>query len=226
MQLRKGTVSAFTGFGSCTSSLIVVGLIGLGTLFPHTVAACGWWGDAENDASQDAITVDAAGRRLATEQQIEGTPEALTRQANRLRRFGVSGYAGALRLYRQAADADFAPAQNNLAVMYEQGLGVVSDLAVAIQWYGRAAELGEANAQHHLGKMLLAGRGVEQDIDKGIQLIEQAAGQGHADACADLARLYSRGEYVEKDIEKARYWWQQAAQNEYPNAQQAIDALK
>jgi hypothetical protein len=67
---------------------------------------------------------------------------------------------------------------------------------------------------------------VEQDIEKGIQLIEQAAGQGHASACADLARLYSQGEYLKKDIEKARYWWQQAAQNEYPNAQQAIDALK
>ncbi|MEJ2691773.1 MAG: tetratricopeptide repeat protein [Candidatus Thiodiazotropha sp.] len=205
-------------------SLIVGVLFCLVTLLPIAASACGWWGDAENDASQDAITVDAAGRRAPSEQLIDGTPEALTRQANRLRRFGVSGYAGALRLYRQAADADFAPAQNNLAMMYEEGLGVVSDLTVAIQWYRRAAELGEANAQHHLGKMLLAGRGLEQDIDEGIQLIEQAAKQGHATACADLARLYRRGEYLKKDIEKARYWRQQAAQNEYPNAQQAIDA--
>lgn len=226
MQSCKGVVSTFIDLGSRMRSLIVGVLFSFGTLLSPAVTACGWWGDAENDAVQDAVTVDSGGRRLPADQLIDETPEALTRQANRLRRFGVSGYAGALRLYRQAADADFAPAQNNLAIMYEEGLGVVSDLTVAIQWYRRAAELGEANAQHHLGKMLLAGRGLEQDIDEGIQLIEQAARQGHADACADLARLYSGGEYLKKDIEKARYWWRQAAQNGYPNAQQAIDALK
>jgi TPR repeat protein len=194
----------------------------VGCLLPQGVAACGWWGDAEHDSFQDVVTVDGSGRRLSSDQQSGDTPEALTRQANRLRRFGASGYAGALRLYRQAAQAGFAPAQNNLAIMYEQGLGVAPDLKLAIRWYQRAADLGEANAQHHLGKMLLDGRGMDKDIDQGIQWIERAAAQGHAAACADLGLFYSQGEYLEKDMDKARYWWQQAARKETPNPRQAI----
>lgn len=212
--------------GPWVRSLAVAGLFCLGSLHPYTVTACGWWGDAENDVSLDVITVDGSGRTLPADQQSGETPEALTRQANRLRRFGATGYAGAIRLYRQAAEADFAPAQNNLAMMYEEGLGVAPDLAVAVQWYRRAAELGEVNAQHHLGKMLLAGRGVKQNIAEGIQWIERAAGQGHTAACADLGNLYSRGEYLEKNNDKARYWWRQAARKDAPKAQQANEALK
>ncbi len=193
-----------------------------GSALSQGVAACGWWGDAENDSSRDVITIDGSGRRLSSDQQSGDTPETQTRQANRLRRFGTSGYAGALRLYRQAAQAGFAPAQNNLAMMYEEGLGVAPDLELAIQWYQRSADLGEANAQHHLGKMLLDGRGLDQDIDQGIQWIERAAAQGHAAACADLGLFYSRGEYLEKDMDKARYWWQRAARKDNSKAPRAI----
>lgn len=207
-------------------TLLAGGLLGLGATTPHSVSACGWWGDAENDTNQDVITVDGDGQALEGNGQAALTSAAQTRQANRLRRFGASGHAGAVRLYRQAAQAGYAPAQNNLAAMYEEGLGVVLDLGEAAHWYRLAATQGEAHAQHSLGEMLLAGRGVEQNAVEGIEWIEQAASQGHASACADLGRFYSTGEHLEKNLDKARYWWQQAARNGYPNAQAAIEALR
>lgn len=193
---------------------------------PTPSAACGWWGDAQGDPSGDAVAVDREGEVVQNGTAAAETPETLTRQANRLRRFGVSGYAGALRLYRRAAKAGFAPAQNNLAAMLEEGLGVVPDLEKAAHWYRLAAEQGEPHAQHSLGEMLLAGRGVGRDVSAGLQWIEAAAQQGHASACADLGRFYATGEHVKKDVKKAVYWWQQAQHNGYPKAPpQALKAL-
>ena len=206
---------------------LAVGALSITSLmFPLTAPACGWWGDAESDASREAIAVDAKGHVLQGNQRTAETPEAVTRQANRLRNFGVSGYAGAVRLYRQAAETSYAPAQNNLGAMYEEGLGVAPDLAEAARWYRRAAEQGEVHAQHSLGQMLLAGHGVERNVAEGVHWIEQAARQDHASACADLGRLYSTGEYLGKDVGKAIHWWQQAERNGYADAGEALKTLR
>lgn len=183
-------------------------------------------GDAEGDVSLDAIAVDRTGQAIPYRSENADTPEALTRQANQLRRFGAAGYAGAVRLYHQAAEAGFAPAQNNLGTMYEEGLGVVSDPQEAIRWYRLAAEQGEPHAQHSLGEMLLKGRGVEADIPQGLEWIERAAQQGHPSACADLGRYYAEGHYLEANADKAIKWWQRAHELGYPAAQEALATLR
>ncbi len=193
---------------------------------PTPSEACGWWGDAEGDASGEAVAVDRNGEVVPGNAAAAETPEALTKQANRLRQFGASGYAGALRLYRRAAAAGFAPAQNNLAAMLEEGLGVAPDLEQAAHWYRLAAEQGEPHAQHSLGGMLIAGRGVARDVGAGLRRIEAAARQGHASACADLGRFYASGEHLEKSVNKAIYWWQQAESNGYPEASKALKMLR
>ena len=65
-------------------------------------------GDGE-DSGPEATSVDANGAVLGGG-DVLATPEAKTRQANRLMKYGFSGYAGAARLYRQAALAGYAPA--------------------------------------------------------------------------------------------------------------------
>ncbi|EEG32494.1 Sel1 repeat protein [Neisseria flavescens NRL30031/H210] len=45
--------------------------------------------------------------------------------------------------YRKAAEQEYADAQNNLGVMYEQGQGVLQDLALAQEWYGKACQNGD-----------------------------------------------------------------------------------
>ncbi len=53
--------------------------------------------------------------------------------------------------YRKAAEAGYAPAQHDLASLYESGLGVERDFKQAAIWYRKAADQGDAEAQNNLG---------------------------------------------------------------------------
>jgi TPR repeat protein len=176
--------------------------------FGQPASACGWWGDSEGDA--EAVVIGADGRPVSL-RSGGSTAQALTRQANALRQRGEAGYPDALELYRRAAEEGYPPAQNNLAGMYEMGLGVAADLTEARRWYRLAAAGGEPRAQHSLGEMLITGRGVDPDPAAGLAWIRRAAEQDHPSACADLGRMYAAGEGVPRDDAKARYWWQRAA---------------
>ena len=46
-----------------------------------------------------------------------------------------------------------AIAQDNLAFMYQKGLGVTQDYTEAVNWYRKAAEQGNAQGQANLGDM-------------------------------------------------------------------------
>ncbi|GAB4344453.1 MAG: hypothetical protein Kow006_00440 [Gammaproteobacteria bacterium] len=206
-------------------AVLTVGLLLFSlSLTPHQLQACGWWGDGESDTDGEAVTVGVGDKPLNGIDEASG-PEAMTRDANRLRGYGPAGYAGALRLYRQAAQAGYAPAMNNLGAMYEEGLGVARDLAQALSWYRRAAELGEPHAQHSFAMMLIEGRGIERDVGAGLRWLEQAARLGHASACADLGRFYAAGRHVDKDLEKAIHWWREAERLGYPTAGEVLATL-
>ena len=56
----------------------------------------------------------------------------------------------ASRLYHLAADQGYAPAQNNLAIMFEYGRGRQKDLSRATDLYRLAAEAGNRQATHNL----------------------------------------------------------------------------
>ena len=51
------------------------------------------------------------------------------------------------------------PAQNNLAIHYENGSGVSKDEQQAITWYRKAADQGYAMAQYNLGCCCLLASG-------------------------------------------------------------------
>ena len=61
-------------------------------------------------------------------------------------------YAEAAAWWRKAAEQDNAPAQLNLGVMYQNGVGVTQDYVQAVQWYRKSAEQGDATAQLTLGE--------------------------------------------------------------------------
>ncbi|MBL4874254.1 MAG: sel1 repeat family protein, partial [Rhodobacteraceae bacterium] len=50
-----------------------------------------------------------------------------------------------------------------LAIMYENGVGVLQDYAEAVKWYRLAAEQGHASSQNNLGVIYEYGNGVLQD---------------------------------------------------------------
>jgi TPR repeat protein len=90
--------------------------------------------------------------------------------------------ARALRLYRQAAQAGHAPAQNNLGELYETGRGAPADPKQALEWYRKAAEAGFAPGQFNLGRLHAAGTGTPRDFKEARKWLEQAERGGIADA--------------------------------------------
>ena len=53
----------------------------------------------------------------------------------------------AVKLYRMAAERDYAPAQFRLGQCYEEGTGVEKDMEKALEWYRKAAELDDFDAK-------------------------------------------------------------------------------
>lgn len=75
-------------------------------------------------------------------------------------------YEEALRLLRPLAEGGNATAQNNLATLYQLGLGVKRDLQEAIKWFKLAVDQGEGSAAHNLGTIYLTGS-PEVPVDQG-----------------------------------------------------------
>ncbi len=192
-----------------TASLLCVFIFFLQPILFQTASACGWWGDGEGDDDGEVIVVGRDGKPLVGEYPYsDADPAQLTRIANALRRQAQNSIEllEAAQLYRRAAELGFVPAQNNLAAMYERGLGVPVNLLEAARWYQSAAEAGFSHAQHSFGEMLLHGRGVEKDALAGASWVERAANQGHKSACVDLVRIYWEGVVVPREPIKALVW--------------------
>ena len=73
-------------------------------------------------------------------------------------------YAEALRWYQLAADQDHALALNNLAYLYDEGLGVPQDKHKGLEYYFRSAELGEVDAMWNIANVYGAGQLGEIDL--------------------------------------------------------------
>jgi hypothetical protein len=114
--------------------------------------------------------------------------------------------AKAVDLYRAAADAGFAPAQNNLAFMYGEGRGVKQDDGEAVKWYRRAAEQEYPPAITSLGMMYQSGRGVEKSDARALVLYAKASSRGYAPATANLGAMYAEGNGVAQDNQTAAFF--------------------
>ena len=117
---------------------------------------------------------------------------------------GIAAYeAGnlplAMKEFRVGAETNDVNCQYNLALMYEQGMGVAKDEKEARIWYRKAAEQGNSNAQFNLGVLFENGRGGDVDFAQANQWYRKAAVQGDALAIGNLGMLYLRGDGVKVD---------------------------
>ena len=101
--------------------------------------------------------------------------------------------------FRACGEKGDANCQFNLALMYEQGMGVPKNEKDAVLWYGKSAALGNSNAQYNLGVLYENGRGTAIDFAKANQWYRKAAAQGDALAIGNLGMLYLRGDGVKAD---------------------------
>ena len=122
--------------------------------------------------------------------------------------------------YRQAAEQDYAKAQNMVARYLEEGWGgVEKSEEEAVEWYRKAAENGYAVAQNNLGNCLYSGEGCTQNYQEAVEWYRKAAEQSHAQAQNNLADCLDEGIGCTADKAEAFQWYKKAANQGYSYAQ-------
>ncbi|VAW90647.1 hypothetical protein MNBD_GAMMA21-1727 [hydrothermal vent metagenome] len=130
--------------------------------------------------------------------------------ASAMAAFESKQFADALRLFMPFAVEGDADAQHRIAIIYQNGLGVVKSCENAFKWMKASAEQGYAIAQHGLGFMYLEGECAEQDSIAAANWFEMAAKQDLAGSQTTLAQMYEQGNGVEQDADKAKEWYAKA----------------
>ena len=124
--------------------------------------------------------------------------------------FEAKNFGQALAHLGPLADKGLVEAQYRLAIMYQNGLGVVRNELLAMKWMVAAANQGFALAEHGLGFMYMDGDCVSKNGSKAVSWFTKAAEQGMAGSQTTLAMMYEMGNGVEKDIEQAKKWYRLA----------------
>ncbi len=120
-------------------------------------------------------------------------------------------YTEAMSKLRPLAENGYSSAQFYLALMYDQGHGVIQNHAIAADWYRKAAEQGHIDAQYNLGIAYASGQGVKANIHKAIYWWKKAATYGSIDAQYNLGMVYTTGKGIMRNAMLAVKWWTKAA---------------
>ena len=139
-------------------------------------------------------------------------------------------YSRVVSCFKMAAKQNYAPAQNDFGMIYQNGLwGVVKNLEKALELFKKAAtpypdtaspfKNGYAPAQHNLAITYANGIGVKQDFKEALKWFQKAAEQGVAESQFSLGLSYYKGDGVKQDFKEAANWYQKAAQQGNSKAQ-------
>lgn len=121
------------------------------------------------------------------------------------------------------AQTGYPLAQNDLGVLYENGIGdVKKDFVQAAQWYKMSANHGLAVAQHNLAVLYEQGKGVSQDLPASFKWYSEAAKQGYAASQYNLAVCYALGRGVPADLEAALHWYCEAGRRDFEDAAEKV----
>lgn len=176
-------------------------------------------GGRENNITEKLFSKDEVIYRNLNQDQLE---EWRQKGINFLSR---NEYVDALNWFRKAAEKGYGKAQYNLAVMYDNGLGVGKNFKEALKWFEKAAQQGNADAQFTLAWMYDEGYGVGIDATEAISLYRKAAEKGNTHAQYELGARYEFGNNVRKNITVAVSWYRKAAEQGNAAAKQRLIRL-
>jgi TPR repeat protein len=97
----------------------------------------------------------------------------------------------------------------NLAICYENGLGVEKDVKKAIELYMKAADLGHARSAYNAAILLMASSSSVVDSQTALKMMEKAAEMGLKEGQRELGVLYT--EEPRRDMAKAAQLFEKAA---------------
>lgn len=109
------------------------------------------------------------------------------------------------KLYMQAAEMNYAPAQNDVGVCYYNGKGVEKNVEKAFNYFRASAEQGNEIAQYNL-----ANRFRYDNEFLAFVFMQRAANAGYKEAYYKLGEYFENGYGTEKDYEKAYYYYEKA----------------
>ncbi len=118
--------------------------------------------------------------------------------------FEAKHFSRAIQLLSPFAEGGDAHAQHMLAIMHQNGLGVVPSDELGLKWMMKSAKQGYAIAEHGIGFMYLEGECVEKNGAKAVEWFTKAANQGLQGSMTTLAMMYEQGTGVEQDSAKAK----------------------
>jgi hypothetical protein len=136
--------------------------------------------------------------------------EAEMKLSSGIAAFEAKQFAQALRLLSPLAETGSADAQYRLAIMYQNGLGLVRNELLAYKWMQSAAQQDYGPALHGLGFMYMDGDCAAQDDVRALQWFEAAAKQGLAGAMVALAQMLEQGRGTAPDPKRAKTLYKQA----------------
>lgn len=122
-------------------------------------------------------------------------------------------YRTACRIWLRASKRRYCDATIlfNLAICYQNGLGITKDLVKAMECYAKAAQLNHARSAHNLAILHLRTDGADHQ-QEGLRLLEQAASLGLKEAHRELGVLLTEPE--QRDMQRAVTMFQKAAEQQ------------
>jgi hypothetical protein len=132
----------------------------------------------------------------------------------------------AYELFLEAAILEVPPAQYEVALMLERGLGCLQNYSEAAFWYEEAAKRGHGEAFNNLGVLYKEGHGVVQNFERAFLCFKRASDKGLATAYYNLGLMYDQGLGAEQDNDKALELCRKAAYGGHQKAKEIIQKLQ
>ena len=123
----------------------------------------------------------------------------------------------AFEVFVTASEKGSLDAMFQIAIMFQNGIGVVKDLSKCIEW------LEKSSKQHHVSSLILLssyyqnGVFVPKDDEKAISLLQQAADLGNVQAAYTLATLYLESTEVDVGKELSQQYFTQFYEGTFSN---------
>lgn len=122
----------------------------------------------------------------------------------------------AFTLYTQAAGLGHSGAQNNLGVMYQNGIATSVDYQKANALFRKSADQNNPFGQYNLGRSYYFGIGVSVDYPVAFRWLSASAEQEHYSAQNLIGEMHENGEGTAQDYDKAILWYKKAADHGSP----------
>ncbi len=117
--------------------------------------------------------------------------------------FEAKQFSRATGLLAPLAETGNVDAQYRMAIMAQNGLGMLPNPLLAFSYMKAAATAGFSVAQHGLAFMYMQGECTDKNPRKAIEWFRRAADQGLIGSLTTLAMMYEQGLGVEKNLEEA-----------------------